>query len=292
VTTVALIGLGEVGRVLAEELAGVASIAAYDTGFADPKSPASGHAAALGLHPAAHAQSVVAEADVVISAVTAANTTAAARSCAPGLRPGTWYLDLNSSSPEQKQAAARVVGDAGGRYVEAAVMSPIQPRRLGAPMLLGGPDAAEFGPVAQGLGFTGTELYADTVGPAAATKLCRSVVVKGLEALLTESLLAARSWGVEKRVLDSLTNMVPAADWTALAGYMMSRSLEHGVRRAEEMREAARTVDDTGITPWMATATAQRQDWASAFSADSAPDDLISMLDAVRSAMTEERAAS
>ena len=284
-TAVALIGLGEVGRVLGEDLT-AKPVSAWDTAFVDPHSRASRHAAALGIDGSLEATTLVAAADVVISAVTAANTLAAAQSCASRLRAGTWFLDLNSASPAHKKAAAAAVDDAGGRYVEAAVMSPIAPKRLSVPLLLGGPHAAEFAPVAMELGFTGTEVYADTVGPAAATKLCRSVVVKGLEALLTESMLAARAWGVEERVLDSLSDMVPAADWPALTGYLMSRSLEHGGRRAEEMHEAARTVEETGVTPWMATATAQRQDWAAAFGAASAPDDLIAMLDAVRATLT------
>ena len=288
---VALVGLGEVGRVLGEDLTAT-QLTAWDTAFANSRSRASRNAAALGIDSAVEAATVVGGVDVVISAVTAANTLAAARSCALGLREGTWYLDLNSASPTQKQSAARVVGAVGGRYVEAAVMSPIEPKRLAAPMLLGGPDAAGFTEVAESLGLTGTEVYSDRVGPAAATKLCRSVVVKGLEALLTESMLAARSWGVENRVLDSLSNIVPGADWPTLAAYMVSRSLEHGVRRAEEMREAARTVEETGVTPWMATATAQRQDWAAAFRADSRPDDLILMLDAVRAALPDVGASS
>jgi 3-hydroxyisobutyrate dehydrogenase-like beta-hydroxyacid dehydrogenase len=288
---VALIGLGEVGHVLGEDLS-AGPLTAWDTAFSDPHSPASRHADALGLDRMVESETVVAGAAVVISAVSADNTVAAARSCAPGLRPGTWYLDLNSASPGRKQAAAQVITAAGGRYVEAAVMSPIQPKRLAAPILLGGPDAAGFAEVAQSLGFTGAEVYADTIGPAAATKLCRSVVVKGLEALLTESMLTARAWGVEKRVLDSLSNLVPAADWPALAAYMISRSLEHGTRRAEEMREAAQTVEETGVRPWMATATAERQDWAAAFRANSVPDDLLAMLDAVRAGFLDGEVGS
>ena len=166
-------------------------------------------------------------------------------------------------------------------------MSPIEPKRLSAPILLGGPHAADFAPVARALGFTGIEVYSDVVGPAAATKLCRSVVVKGLEALLTEAMLAARPWGVEDQVLASLSNMVPAADWPALAAYMISRSLEHGTRRAEEMREAANTVAETGVTPWMAQATAERQAWAAPFGAVAAPRDLYAMLDAIRAGMSQ-----
>ena len=281
-TAIALIGLGEVGRALAEELTAIATVTAWDIAFAAGTSRASRNRDELSLARMVDATSAVAPAEVVFSAVTAANALIAAEQAAPGLDRGTWFVDLNSSSPGQKQAAAAVIEAAGGRYVEAAVMSPIDPKRLGAPILLGGPHAADFAPVAGSLGFTGTEVYSDVVGPAAATKLCRSVVVKGLEALLTEAMLAARPWGVEDRVLASLSNLVPAADWPALAAYMVSRSLEHGGRRAEEMREAARTVAETGVTPWMASATADRQQWAAGFGAADDPTDLNAMVDAMR----------
>ena len=289
-TTIALIGLGEVGRVLAEELAPSARITAWDTAFSDPASHASCNRRDLGLEVRRDAGSAVSGADVVFSAVTAANSVRAAESVAAG-GSGAWFVDVNSSSPGHKQAAAAAIDAAGGRYVEAAVMSPIEPKRLAAPILLGGPHAADFAPFARGFGFTGMEVYSDVIGPAAATKLCRSVVVKGLEALLTEAMLAARTWGVEDRVLASLSNMVPAADWPALAAYMISRSLEHGTRRAEEMREAAHTVAETGVTPWMARATAQRQDWAAPFGTAAASTDLHTMLDAIREAMPERSPA-
>ncbi|HKN97055.1 MAG TPA: DUF1932 domain-containing protein, partial [Pseudonocardiaceae bacterium] len=258
-TRLTLIGLGEVGTVLAQDVD--ADVTAWDTAFTDPASRASRNAAELGVPAAPDPHTAVRDADLVISAVTAANTLAAARSVAPALR-GTWFLDLNSAAPGRKAAAAEVVEQAGGRYVEAAVMSPITPKRLAAPVLLGGPHAAEFAGFGASLGFTGLEPYADVVGPASATKLCRSVVVKGVEALLTESMLTARTWGVEGRVLASLSNLLPADDWEELAAYLISRSLLHGTRRAEEMREAAATVADAGVAPLMAEATARRQDLA------------------------------
>jgi 3-hydroxyisobutyrate dehydrogenase-like beta-hydroxyacid dehydrogenase len=251
--TILLLGLGEVGSVLAEDLDG--PFVAVDTAFADPESRASRNAARLGI-------SLGATGNLVISAVTAANAEAAARSIAPGLDPGTWFLDLNSASPQQKQRAAEAIERAGGRYVEAAVMSPINPKRLAAPMLLGGPHATEFAAYAKTLGFTGMTPFSDTIGPASATKLCRSVMVKGVEALAIESMLAARAWGVQGTVLASLGNLFPSDDWAKLAGYLISRSIEHGTRRAEEMREAAATVEGTGVEPLMSLAAAQRQDWA------------------------------
>jgi 3-hydroxyisobutyrate dehydrogenase-like beta-hydroxyacid dehydrogenase len=278
-TDIALLGLGEVGTVLAQDLRNV-RVRAWDVAFADPESAASRNAQALGVTTCADAVDAARGADLVISAVTAANDLSAARAAASGVADA-WFLDLNSAAPGQKQATAELIEEAGGRYVEAAVMSPITPKRLAAPMLLGGPHAADFAAFATPLGFTGLEHYADTVGPASATKLCRSVMIKGVEALLTESMLAARAWGVEGRVLESLSNLLPSDDWEALATYMISRSLVHGTRRAEELREAAQTVAATGIEPMMSEAIARRQDWAATYR-DAEDKSLAPMLDAIR----------
>ena len=285
---IALIGLGEVGRALAEDLSGH-DLGAWDVRFADPASLAARNATALAIVPAASAIEAVAGAELVISAVTAANDLAAAQAVAPGIAARAFFLDLNSASPGQKQASAAAIDAAGGRYVEAAVMSPIHPRRIAAPMLLGGQHAAAFAAIAAPLGFAGIELFSDEVGKASATKMCRSVVIKGVEALLTESMLAARAYGVEDRVLATLFNLLPSDDWEKLAAYMIGRALEHGTRRAEEMREAARTVAETGIEPLMATATAERQDFSARFPEALAGGTVAGMIDAVRSAMIMPR---
>jgi len=278
---IALIGFGEVGQALARDLERTgAQVAAWDIAFADPGSAPS---RALPAHPvraAASAPDAVKDAELVISAVTAAQDLEAARAFGPGLVKGAFVLDLNSCSPGEKAASAVAVEAAGGRYVEAAVMSPIEPKRLASPMLLGGPHARDFLAAVEGLGFAGATAYSEIVGQAAATKLCRSVMIKGVEALLAESLLAARHYGVEQVVLDSLSNLLPLPDWTATAQYMISRSLEHGTRRAEEMREAARTVEEAGVAALMSRAIAERQDWAAAHRTALSPD-LEAMLDAI-----------
>jgi len=286
-TRVALVGLGEVGRTFAEDLrtAGIRDLTAWDTAFADPTSRASANARDLGLATAGSGPAAVAGADLVVSAVTAAQCVVAARSVLPGLSPGSWYFDLNSSSPGHKQEAAAAVEGAAARYVEAALMSPIGPRRLASPFLLGGPHAAEFADVARTFAIDDVTVASDEIGRAAATKLCRSVVVKGLEALLTESLLAARVHGVEREVLDSLPNILPPADWEAVAGYFISRSLQHGTRRAEEMEEAAATVAEAGIDPWMSAAAVERQRWASRFPEAVAAGSTLGMVDAVLAAL-------
>ncbi|HEY5135462.1 MAG TPA: DUF1932 domain-containing protein [Candidatus Nanopelagicales bacterium] len=293
-TRVALVGLGEVGRTFAEDLraAGIRDLTLWDTAFADAASPASRNARELGLAAAGSAPAAVAGADLVVSAVTAAQCVAAAASTGPGLSAGTWFFDLNSSSPGHKQAAAAAIDGAGARYVEAALMSPIGPRRLLSPFLLGGAHAHEFASAAASFGIGDVTVVSDEVGRAAATKLCRSVVVKGLESLLTESLLAARVHGVERDVLDSLPNILPPADWEAVAGYFISRSLQHGTRRSEEMQEAAATVAEAGIDPWMSAAAVERQLWAAQFPEAVGAGSTIAMLDAVLTAMNKSAASN
>jgi len=286
ITRIALIGFGEVGQILAEDLAGRAEVVVWDIAFADPDSLPSRGLTRHAVRAARGACDAVGDAELVISAVTAAQDLEAARSLTGGLAPRAFFLDLNSCSPGQKRASAAAVESAGGRYVEAAVMSPFAPKRIASPMLLGGPHAATFLKAAAGLGFTGARAYADEIGRAAATKLCRSVMIKGLEALLTESMLAARHYGVEQEVLASLSDLLPIPSWPATAQYMIARSLEHGARRAEEMREAARTVDEAGLEPVMSVSIAERQAWAAAYR-NALSDDLAVMLDAINKDLSQ-----
>lgn len=279
---IALIGYGEVGQTLAADLksAGFDDLSAWDRLFADPASPPSSAAVRSADVWAAGAMAAALEGrTLVISAVTAGDCLSAAREAATSIAPRAFYLDLNSVSPHTKREAAAVIEAAGAFYVEAAVMSPIAPKRIASPILLGGPRAEAFSPLARGLGFTGVKIFGASVGQASAAKMCRSVLVKGLEALLTESLLAARRYGIERTVLESLQDLLPTDDWEGKARYLISRSLEHGRRRAEEMREAARAVAEVGVEPTMSLACAERQTWAGARRPRSEPATLAELLD-------------
>ena len=289
---VALIGFGEVGQTLAADLikAGV-EVSAYDILFDSLDSAPSRAVRSVAVRKGKSASDAVANAEFIVSAVTAASDVDAARSVTSCVAPGAVYIDLNSVSPATKTICARLIDDAGGRYVEAAVMTPINPRGIASPMLLGGVHAAAFLERAAPLGFN-AKVFSATLGQAAAVKMCRSVIIKGVEALLTESMLAARRYGVEKPVLDSLSDLLPAGDWEKIARYFISRSLEHGVRRAEEMREAAKTVAEAGVAPLMASATAEREDWAAAFKAALGEKELGAMLDAIRAQMEAPRRAA
>jgi len=291
---VALIGFGEVGQTLgADLLAAGAAVTAYDILFANPDSVPSRALAKVQVRAAMSAAEAVKDAELVIAAVTAASDLEAAQSAVPGLPRGAFYMDVNSVSPGMKQACAAIIEKAGGRYVEAAVMTPIAPKRVASSMLLGGPHTEEFVARAAPLGFIGAKPFSKIVGQASATKMCRSVMIKGVEALLCESMLAARYYGVDKTVLDSRSDLLPIGDWEKVARYFVSRTLEHGTRRAEEMRESARTVAEAGIEPLMALAIAEREDWSAAHkNALIHMNDLGAMLDAIRKNVENEQPAA
>jgi 3-hydroxyisobutyrate dehydrogenase-like beta-hydroxyacid dehydrogenase len=280
---VTLIGYGEVGQILASDLrvVGLQGIRAWDIAFTDTQSVPSRALAARVVRPCVNAREAVADAQVVISAVTAAQSFEAAQAVAPALATGAYFVDLNSVSPEVKRRTAALIDSHGGRFVEAAVMAPVPPQRLGTPILLGGSHAEAFLPIARKLHFDGARMFDTELGRASAAKMCRSVIVKGMESLLTESLLTARYFGVESSVLASLQDVFSKHDWERQAHYMISRSLLHGRRRAEEMREVARTVSEAGIDPWMSAACARRQDWSAAYRTEAAHGALEELLDAM-----------
>ena len=262
---IGLIGYGEVGKIFAAALvgqAGVASVGAWDLKFARPDTAAAerDHAARAGVQAYDSAGSLCAASDLVISAVTASNTLAVAEAAAPHMAPGALLLDLNSASPGTKQQCAALIGGAGAHYVEAGVMTSVPPYGIRVPMLLGGPHAGELADVLNAWGLD-TCVASERLGVASAIKMCRSVMIKGLEALVIESYTAARACGVEDQVLPTLQETFPGIDWSAQGAYFFSRVVQHGQRRAEEMRESAHTVRECGFEPFMAAAIADKQQW-------------------------------
>ncbi|SHE47011.1 3-hydroxyisobutyrate dehydrogenase [Lampropedia hyalina DSM 16112] len=259
---IGLIGYGEVGRILAEDLrAQGITVSAYD------RKQEGRDAASLQAHAHQHGVSlkgshaeVAQVADLVISAVTASQTVAVAQAAAPGIQPDAFFLDFNSASPGAKQQAAALIDAAGGRYVEGAVMTSVPPYRIKVPLLLGGQSAPLLQPQLQALGFD-AKVASDKLGVASATKMCRSIMIKGLEAMVIESFTAARHYGVEDAVVASLYETFPGIDWEKQGSYFFQRVIEHGRRRSEEVREVAQTVREAGLEPWSASGTAERQAW-------------------------------
>lgn len=260
--TITLIGYGEVGRILAEDLRAAGhAVRAYDLKLHGEAGQAlREHATRIGVTLAGSHTEAVRGATLVVSAVTASQAVPVAEAVAPALEAGCFFLDFNSASPGAKIRAAGFVNRAGGRYVEGAVMTSIPPYRIQVPLLLGGPDAATLEPVLNSLGFA-PKVASAQLGVASATKMCRSIMIKGLEAMVIESFTTARHYGVEDAVIASLQETFPAIDWEKQGAYFFQRVIEHGRRRSEEVREVAVTVHEAGLDPHSAAGTAERQAW-------------------------------
>ena len=262
--TLGIIGFGEVGGIFGRGLLGkpgILAVHAWDLTFAgETGASARSAATAAGVKAEGSMAALCEHATLVVSAVTASNTLDVAQEAARHARPGTVFLDLNSASPGTKQRAADIWEAAGGHYVEAGVMTSVPPYGIRVPMLLGGAHAAALALTLTTWGMDAKPV-SDRLGVASAIKMSRSIMIKGLEALVVEAYTNARAYGVEEYVLPTLQETFPQIDWGQQGAYFFSRVVQHGKRRAEEMRESANTVKEAGFEPTMASAIAAKQDW-------------------------------
>ena len=274
-----MVGYGEVGKIITAGLQKhVQSVRVWDLKFANSSSGNTAtteiqHATQAGFIACDGMKALCKASNFIISAVTASQTLAVAEEAARYINKGCVFLDLNSASPATKQAAAKVIEAAGGHYIEAGVMTSIGPYGVRVPMLLGGATAANVAPQLLGFGMDVKVVSAD-IGVASAVKMSRSVMIKGLEALVIESYTTARKYGVEDHVLPTLAETFPSIDWQQTGAYFFSRVVQHGKRRAEEMRESANTVKEAGFEPIMTAAIAKKHDWVAGLARDGVFDGL------------------
>ena len=257
---ISFIGFGEAGQAIASGLreTGIGRIAAWDILFPDRTgTKLKEMAESLGVRVASSARDAARETDVIISAVTAASSVDAARSVASDLSGKPYYLDINSVSPGRKQETAKLLGERA-RYVDVAVIAAIHPARHRTPLLLSGPHSEGILPLLHEMDMQ-FSVVGPEVGSAAAIKMIRSVMIKGMEALTLECFLAAARAGVLEEVTTSLKNNYPTLDWTKIADYNLERMASHGERRAAEMEESAATLRELGLDPLMVESTVKRQ---------------------------------
>jgi 3-hydroxyisobutyrate dehydrogenase-like beta-hydroxyacid dehydrogenase len=277
------IGFGEAGQAIASGVreAGVEHIAAWDILFPVNEGARLRQAGeAIGARLAASAAEAVANSDIIVSAVTAGSSIDAAQSVAPHINGNPYYLDINSVSPGRKQEAARLL-QGTARFVDVAILAPVHPKKHQTPLLLAGEHAQELLPILiDELDMRGA-IAPGEVGAAAALKMIRSVMIKGIEALTAECFLAAQRAGIAEEVAASLRNNYPALDWSKVIDYNLERMASHGIRRAEEMEQVAATLTELGIAPLMTQATVARQREMGE----------LGKLDAIRTAKTEGGAA-
>lgn len=258
---VTIVGFGEAGQAFAGAEGWRGRTRVHDKLTDDPESRAAKEAdyRRARVEGAASVTEAVQEAPAVLSLVTADQALAVARGAAPALAHGAFFFDMNSVAPGTKTLAAAAVEGAGGQYVDAAIMSPVNPARLAVPLLLSGPEAPAAARELARLGFSNVRVVGPRVGQACAIKMIRSVLVKGIEALTAEAMMAADEAGVTEEVLASLDASERPAPWAKRADYNLDRMIVHGLRRADEMEEVVRTLEDLGIEPLMTRGTVRRQ---------------------------------
>jgi 3-hydroxyisobutyrate dehydrogenase-like beta-hydroxyacid dehydrogenase len=256
---IALIGFGEVGRRFADDLQGNPALAlsTYDILREDAGKRADYERAASERKVSAreNAKAACEGAHLVFSAVTAAATEKVAAEAAGFLKGGQIFFDINSAAPGTKQRASAHLANAGADYVEGAVMAPVKKPGIRVNILAGGTRAEETAERLNALGFN-IKTVSKEIGYASATKLCRSIIIKGLEALLVDCAKASEHAGVQEDVFASLKETFPSIDWHALAEDMKERVATHGIRRSEEMREAGGMLADFGFDAELALAVA------------------------------------
>jgi 3-hydroxyisobutyrate dehydrogenase len=257
---IGFVGFGEAASHIAQGLQqpGISSLTAFDINVTDKLRQRAGD---VQTHLVDSNRELAASCDIMLSAVTADQALNAARQNAPYLTAQHIYADLNSVSPGVKQAIARVIEASGAQFAEIAMMAPVPPYNHKVPMLAGGAGAPDFVAKLAPFGIS-AEIVSREVGTAAATKMFRSIIVKGMEALLTECVLGATRYNADERVFASLTETFPGINWKELADYMVGRVVVHGERRAREMEEVAATLREIDIEPLMADAIVKRMDWS------------------------------
>lgn len=251
---VSLIGFGEAGSTFAIAGEWGTDARAYD--LLESRKKVMGQA---GISACASAEEALDGIPLVLSLVTADQALPAAQTYARLLAPGAIWYDMNSVAPETKRAAAQVVEQVGGRYVDVAVLAPVDPARLKVPLLISGIAAGPAASALGSLGFSNVRVVGSEVGQASAIKMIRSVMVKGIEALTDEMMAAAQAAGVTEQVLASLDASEKQIGWAERAEYNLERMQVHGLRRAAEMEEAAKTLAALGVEPVMTNGTVQRQ---------------------------------
>jgi 3-hydroxyisobutyrate dehydrogenase-like beta-hydroxyacid dehydrogenase len=251
-----LIGFGEAGRTFAGASGWQSQVCVFDIKGVDPLTRAAMLSAChqAEVNCCENLSDALNQTSSVLSLVTADQCLAVAQNAAQHIAFGACYFDMNSVAPDTKREAAKVIAAAGGRYFDVAIMAPVDPAQMAVPLLISGPQADKGASVLRQLGFGNVRMVGSDIGRASSIKMIRSIMVKGQEALTAEMLLAADKAGVTDEVLASLGD-----GWVAKASYNLERMMTHGLRRAAEMEEVAKTLTALGVEPAMTSGTIMRQ---------------------------------
>lgn len=258
-TTICFIGFGEAAEALCAGFSAIKRIA-WDIKLDDPNesAPCKKRIEDSGVIAASSLSEAVCESDWILSLVTADQASIACHQASHYLKSGSSYFEMNSCSPGTKKANAEAVSNANAIPFDVAIMSPVNPSRLQTPLLLSGHNSDQASDIWSSFGYQ-AKAFSEDIGGASSVKMTRSIMIKGLEALSAECLLTAKKLGIEQHILDSLNKSFAGFDWHEKGGYNLERMMQHGIRRAAEMREVVNTINEAGIPSNMTQSTVEWQ---------------------------------
>lgn len=235
---IGIIGLGEAGSLIA---AGLQAAGAEVTGF-DPVVPAN---PAVPLAPDAAA--AVNGADIVISINSSTAARKVAEQVAPLLADGAVYADLNTGTPALKKSLAALFPD--GVFADVAIMKPVPGLAEKVPMGVAGPGARRFVDLLEPLGMN-LEYVSDVAGEAAARKLLRSILAKGMAAVLIDTLWAAERMGLQDWAYEEILREFDSTSAETAKRYITGTA-QHVKRRQIEMMDVTEMLGEVGYQSTM-----------------------------------------
>lgn len=240
---IAVIGLGEAGTLYAQ---GLVKLGWKVTGFdpADVPTP-------QGVVRASSPEELVEAADAVMCLVGGRAAVPAAKSVEGLLPEDAFFIDMNSSSAGIKVQVAEIVGV--HRYSDVAVVGSVPEHGAATPLVISGAASARTATIFSRLDAP-TEDIAGEPGDAACRKLLRSSFMKGLGALIVETLEAGEAMGAEKWALGQIA--AEHAGGIESVERLYSGTIKHAARRGHEAEEAAEMLAGLGVPSTMSRAAA------------------------------------
>jgi 3-hydroxyisobutyrate dehydrogenase-like beta-hydroxyacid dehydrogenase len=257
-----LVGYGEIGSTLGKGLreAGLQQIFCYDKyAFNGPYADLiQGRAKEVGVTLVKSNKELADAAELIFSVTPGSASLESADSFSPVLTNRHTFLDFASATPKIKKGVADKLAPSGALLGDGSIEgTPLQGYSMR--MLSSGPAGERVRemlvPWGMQIEFTGPVL-----GTASGIKILRSVLIKGIEALTDEMLLAARQYGIDEIVLASASKTL-ARPWMDTVHSLTPSGVIHAKRRAEELEMSADAVQDAGVEPIMARAIAARLRW-------------------------------
>ncbi|MDR3561332.1 MAG: DUF1932 domain-containing protein [Negativicutes bacterium] len=260
---IGFIGFGEAAFNIAKGLIGegVITVSAYDKFWNIPPQSELIHKRATesGVTLAASLKELVETSDIVISAVSANIAVPLARESASYLKAGQIYVDLNSAGPDTKVAANEIISPKA-LFVDVAVMGTVPGNGHKVPMLASGAGAALFVEKMKPYGMNIT-LLDGPAGKSSASKMFRSIFMKGFIVLLLETVIAGHKYGIEDDVLASIEETLTAGPFIPIVNGMLTRGVIHSERREHEMDEVIATLKSLQVDSVMSEATKAKLRW-------------------------------